>query len=273
MLHVTVILAVMPLLKTPAITLKSRKWGDADRIVTFYTLRFGKLRGVARGARRLKSRFGSALEPFVHCDLNLFEKRHDPMYRVTQADILEAFSGLREDLMLMSGAGRLVNLVAAVTAEGDPGPRIFDTLLQGLRALRGSQEHSLTTLLFQIRLLGQTGFRPQTDHCVACGKGAGSAAAGRSVPFSPQSGGIVCVSCAGGHPDRCLPLSPGSLSLLRHTLQWTPEALTRLKATGQVRAELETAIEAYVTVVAGRRLPPVDFLAAEPKEPAYGTRK
>jgi DNA repair protein RecO (recombination protein O) len=68
-------------------------------------------------------------------------------------------------------------------------------------------------------------------------------------------------------------LSPGSLSLLQHTLRWTPEALTRLKATGQVRAELETAIEAYVTVVAGKRLPPVDFLAAEPKEPVYGIRK
>jgi DNA repair protein RecO (recombination protein O) len=267
-----VILAVMPLLKTPAITLKSRKWGDADRIVTFYTLRFGKLRGVARGARRLKSRFGSALEPFVHCDLNLFEKRHDPMYRVTQADILETFSGLREDLNLMSGAGRLVNLVAALTAEGDPSPRVFDTLVQGLRVLQGSREPSLTTLLFQIRLLGQTGFRPQTDHCVACGKGVESVAAGRSTPFSPQSGGIVCGACTSCHPDRYLPLSPGSLSLLRHTLRWTSEALTRMKATRHVRAELDAAIEAYVTVVAGRHLPPVDFLAAEPHETVYGTR-
>src|SRR6184192_2654194 len=83
------------MLKTPAITLKSRKWGEADRIVTFYTVRFGKLRGVARGARRMKSRFGSSLEPFVHCDLNLFEKHNDPLYRITQADIrnLPAASG------------------------------------------------------------------------------------------------------------------------------------------------------------------------------------
>src|SRR5919204_3775176 len=56
----------MSLLKTPAITLKSRKWGDADRIVTFYTLKHGKLRGVARGARRMKSRFGGTLEPFLY---------------------------------------------------------------------------------------------------------------------------------------------------------------------------------------------------------------
>src|SRR5438132_686392 len=96
------------LLKTPAITLKSRKWGEADRIVTFFTLQYGKLRGVARGARRIRSRFGSALEPFVHCDLNLFEKHNDPLYRITQVDIRETFPQLREDLALMSAAARML---------------------------------------------------------------------------------------------------------------------------------------------------------------------
>jgi DNA repair protein RecO (recombination protein O) len=262
----------MPLLKTPAITLKSRKWGDADRLVTFYTLRFGKLRGVARGARRMKSRFGSALEPFVHCDLNLFEKRHDPVYRIMQADILEPFSGLREDLALMSSAARLVNLVAAVTAEGDAGPRIFQTLLTGLRSLLESSEPSLTTLLFQIRLLGQTGFQPQTDQCVGCGAGLRSAADAIPTMFSPQAGGVVCAPCTDRYPDRCLRLSPGSAALLQHALRWSPEILTRLKATGHVREQLGAAIEAYITVVAGKRLPPVDFLVAEPAEPAYGIK-
>src|SRR5438034_665563 len=157
------------MLKPPAIMLKSRKWGEADRIVTFYTVRFGKLRGVARGARRMKSRFGSSLEPFVHCDLNLFEKHNDPLYRITQADIRETFPRLREDLAAMSGAARMVNLVAAVTAEGDPAPRIFQTLLGGLRWLQDGGDPALTALLFQLKLLGQTGFRPQTDHCAACG--------------------------------------------------------------------------------------------------------
>src|SRR5918996_4195100 len=230
----------MPLLKTPAITLKSRKWGDADRIVTFYTLRCGKLRGIARGARR-KSRFGSALEPFVHCDLNLFEKRHDPLYRISQADIREAFAHLREDLTLMSGAARLANLVAAVTAEGDPGPQIFATLLNGLRALQDGGDPALVTLMFQIRLLGLTGFRPQTDHCVACGQRPPGMRE-RPMPFAPASGGVVCESCAGRHPDRTIILSPGSVALLQHVVRWPVAALTRLKATTQMQAELEWAI-------------------------------
>jgi DNA repair protein RecO (recombination protein O) len=262
----------MALLKTPAITLKSQKWGEADRIVTFYTLRFGKVRGVARGARRVKSRFGSALEPFVSSDLNLFEKPHDSLYRVTQADIQESFTELREDLTLMSGGARLVNLVTAITAEGDPCPLIFETLLNGLRVLQGGGDTLLMTLLLQIRLLGQTGFRPQTDHCAGCGGLFQKVRTDSPLWFSPQSGGLVCHACGHRYSGRCLPMSPGSRAMLQHALQWTPSVLTRLKATGQVRMELESAMEAYITVVAGKPLPPMDFLAAERHEPAYGLR-
>ncbi|MBI3604192.1 MAG: DNA repair protein RecO [Nitrospirae bacterium] len=263
----------MPLLKTTAITLKSRKWGEADRIVTFYTLRFGKLRGVARGARRMKSRFGSALEPFVSCDLNLFEKPNDTLHRVSQADIKETFPALREDLALMAGAARMANLVIAITADGDPAPKIFDTLLRGFRSLNEGHDPALTTLLFQIKLLGLTGFRPQTDHCAACGQDMQVRGEGTAGRFSAQAGGLVCDACTRRRSERYLFLAPGSLAFLQQALRMTPEALNRLKAGGQVRSELETAIEAYVTVVAGKRLPPVDFLAAEAVEPAYELKR
>lgn len=255
----------MPLLKTPAIVLKSRKWGEADRIVTFYTLRFGKVRGVARGARRMKSRFGSALEPFVHADLNLFEKANDHLYRITQADIREPMTPLREDLPRMSAAGRLVNLVAALTGENDACPTIYDALSAGLRALESGDDVGLITLLFEIRLLGLSGFRPQLDPCAACAQPRG-APAGR---FSPAAGGLLCDRCSGKDADRTWPLSPGSLAVLGHALRWSPAVLTRLRATGQVRDELDRAIEAYIIVVAGKRLPPIDFLVAAERRPAY----
>ena len=92
----------MPLIKTLAITLKSRKWGEADRIVTFYTKEIGKIRGVARGARRQKSRLGAAIEPLTICELNLFEKSGDSLYRVSQVDLVEPFVRFRENLTLMA---------------------------------------------------------------------------------------------------------------------------------------------------------------------------
>ena len=92
----------------------------------------------------------------------------------------------------MTAAARMVNVVGAVTPDGDPDPQFFETLEQGLRALVTSQDPALTALLFQIRLLGLIGFRPQTDHCAACGK---TRVIGEPQ-FSPVSGGLVCASCA-----------------------------------------------------------------------------
>ena len=246
----------MPLVKTVAITLKSRKWGEADRIVTLYARQLGKIRAVARGARRLKSRMGAALEPLTICELNLFEKSGDSLYRVSQVDLIEPFVRFREDLTLMAAAARMANVVGAVTPDGDPDPELFDTLEQGLRSLMTSDDPALTALLFQIRLLGLTGFRPQTDHCAACGKS-------REIhepQFSPASGGLVCATCAARQRFPCLPLSRGSLAFLQQALQLAPIMVTRLRADGQVRCEVEDAIEGYVTVVAGKRIPPVDFL-------------
>lgn len=246
----------MPLVKTAAIVLQSRKWGDADRIVTCYTLRLGKLRGVARGARRLKSRLGGMIEPFTQLDL--FEKPGDSLYRISQVALDEPFAKLRSDLALMTAAGRMVNLVGAVMAEGDPEPRVFEMLESGLRTLLESRDAAWTTLLFQIRLLGITGFRPQTEQCATCGQ-----VHRTPLPqFSPLAGGMVCERCASRQPFRCTALSRGSVAFLQQALHMQPALLSRLHAAGQVRAEVESVIESYVTVVAGRRLPAVDFLTS-----------
>lgn len=247
----------MPLVKTTAIVLRSHKWGDADRIVTLYSKDLGKLRGIARGARRQKSRFGAAIEPFSVCRLNLFEKIGDPLFRISHVDLVRSSHALREDLRSMASAARMVNLVAAITPDGDPDPLLFDTLEQGLASLHESEDSPFTTLLFQIRLLGLTGFRPQTDHCAACGK----AHFIGEPQFSPIAGGLVCLTCAARQRVRCVAFSRGSCLFLQQAIRLAPTVLTRLRATGQVRNEVEKAIEGYVTVVAGKRLPPVDFLS------------
>ena len=247
----------MPLVKTTAIVLKSRKWGDADRIVTCYAKTLGKIRGIARGARRQKSRFGAALEPFSICQLDLFEKTGDSLFRISHVDLTTSFQSLREDLTLMAPAARMVNVVAAVTPDGDPDPLVFETLEQGLLSLQTSTDPSFTALLFQIKLLGLTGFRPQTDQCAACGR----AQFVGEAQFSPVAGGLVCLACVAHQRVRCVTLSRGSLSFLQQAIRLAPAVVTRLRATGQVRHEVEEAIDGYVTVVAGKRLPPVDFLS------------
>ncbi|MDH5669074.1 MAG: DNA repair protein RecO [Nitrospira sp.] len=249
----------MPLVKATVIILRSRKWGDADRIVTCYADNLGKIRGIARGARRPKSRFGAGLEPFTVCRLDLFEKTGDSLFRISHVDVVTSFQLLREDLGLMAAAARMVNVVGAVTPDGDPDPLIFDTLEQGLASLPQSGDPVCTALLFQIKLLGLTGFRPQTDRCAVCGKTRMTGA----PHFSPIAGGIVCLMCAAQQRTRCVVLSQGTLAFLHRAVRMDSRLITRLRAVGQVRNEVEEVIDKYVTVVAGRRLPPADFLAAE----------
>ena len=256
----------MALVTTNAVVLKSTRWGEADRILTFFSLRLGKIRGIARGARRMKSRFGGVLEPFSSVNLTFFSKHNDGLAVVRQVDSLESFSSLRESLDLIWSASRMVALVDGVTADRDPSPAIFYTLLEGLRSLVRTNDPGLLTLIFQLHVLGKSGFQPRVDLCASCGRACGK----QSSKFSPSAGGRLCRSCDRGSWDYCLPMSQGSTAFLLQARRISFTLATRLKATGQVRREIEDIVETYARAVIGKRLPEKEWLAAEPTPAPYG---
>lgn len=258
----------MALVTTEAIIVKSQRWGEADRIVTFFTVSLGKVRGIARGARRMKSRFGSGLEPFTSVRVTLWDKRHDDLASISHVDILEHFFSLRDNIECLSAAARMVTLVEAMTVERDPSAVLFLTLREGLRSLLTVEDAALLTLVFQIRVLGDTGFRPQIDHCASCGGGLYSV----SGRFAPSAGGLVCANCERTGWDRCLPMSPGSVAFVQQARRMKFSLASRLKADGQVRQELEDITNAYTRTVVGKRLPAFDFLVAEPRPIPYSTK-
>ena len=250
----------MALITTEAIALKSLRWGEADRIVTFFSYKLGKVRGIARGARTMKSRFGGALEPFTYVNLILFDKRNNSLASINTIDIIESRASLREDLERMMAAARMVSLVDGIAAERDPGPELFYILRDGLQALIESEDHSLTALIFQIHVLIYSGFCPQIDHCASCGNFFGS-----MIPrFSPSAGGLLCQVCDQASWDHCLMMSSGSVAFVQQARRLTFKLALRLKAAGQVRRELEDVIDTYARSVVGRRLPAIDLLATGP---------
>ncbi len=250
----------MALISTEAIVLKSLRWGEADRIVTFFSWKLGKVRGIARGARKMKSRFGGAIEPFTYVNLTLFDKRNDSLASISTIDIIESRALLREDLERMIAAARMASLVDGIAAERDPSLELFHTLRDGLQALIESEDYSLTTLIFQIHVLTHSGFCPQIDHCASCGKIFGS-----MMPrFSPSAGGLLCHACDQASWDYGLMMSSGSIAFVQQARRLRFELALRLNASGQVRRELEGIIDTYARSVVGRRLPAIDFLAPEP---------
>lgn len=242
----------MPLLRTRAVIIRSQRWGDADRIVTLYSSDLGKIRGAARGARRMKTRFGGVLEPFGIVDVTLFQKTPDALGQISQIDLVKNFKAVREDLGVMAAAAKMVRMVEMITADRDPNPEMYSALVYGLENLLPGRDLALTTLLFQIHVLGYTGFRPQIDRCTECGN-----IASPHMPqwFSPRLGGMVCNNCGQQGVGRLLAVSKGSLAFIEQARRLPMASLSRLKAIGTVRIEVEEAIEAYFQTVVGKALP------------------
>jgi DNA repair protein RecO (recombination protein O) len=185
------------------IILRSYPFGEADRVVIALSPNHGKLRMVAKGVRKTKSRFGGRLEPFTHVDLVLYEGRN--LDTITQVAILEGFPTLRSDLDRVLAAGTMVETVDAVAQEGESAIRLFLVLQRGLRALEAAPAHADLITAFLLKAADVVGFAPALDMCAACG--------GREnlLRFSFAAGGTVCEDC---RPEGAVRLRSGVTAYL-----------------------------------------------------------
>lgn len=186
------------------IVLRSFDLGEADRIITFMTEGRGKVRAVAKGVRRTKSRFGGRLEATNHVELTLYEGRS--LDTITQADLLEHFRPVRENLDRLGRVMPILEVVDAVTFEGRSDPRLYHMLLGAIRAL-AEEDAPLIVPAFFWKLLAHEGMRPEVSCCASCGR------EDDLVAFELTEGGVLCRDCRRGTR-----LSPEGLALLRRIL-------------------------------------------------------
>ncbi|HUF33466.1 MAG TPA: DNA repair protein RecO [Acidimicrobiales bacterium] len=186
------------------IVLRTIKLGEADRIITFVTEHHGKVRAVAKGVRKTKSRFGARLEPLGHVSLLLYKGRNLDI--VTQVEVLEGFREVREDLDRLGRAMAVLEVVDHVLQEGEDDPRLYQMGLGALRSL-AARDVPLLVPAFFWKLLAQQGVSPLLDACAGCGDDV------ELVAFDLGEGGALCRGCRRGAR-----LTPGGLALLRRIL-------------------------------------------------------
>lgn len=173
----------MPLYRDHGIVLRTHKLGEADRIVVFVTAEHGKVRAVAKGARKSGSRFSARLEPPSHVALQLYEGRE--LDTVTQAETVDHFRAIKDDLDRLSKASSLLEAIDQVAQEAEPDASLYQLLLGALRALAASDAALLSPAFF-LKLLAHDGVRPVVDRCVACGRPDDLCA------FDLLEGGLLC---------------------------------------------------------------------------------
>jgi DNA repair protein RecO (recombination protein O) len=228
----------MPLLRAKGFVLRNRPLGEADRLITCFTLEHGKISGVAKGAGKLRSRFGSSLQPLSLIRLMLFGKETRSLYRIDHTDILTSFQSIRDDWEKLRPALYAADLVDALLAESDPQPRVFALLERLLTGIADGQTARIDTWLrlFEARLLTLVGYRPLLDRCVSCHRPAAETGA-----LSPELGGYLCSACAPGISDAHR-VSPPTLRFLARavTLPWA--AVERWQLSFEQQQELRQVL-------------------------------
>lgn len=180
--------------RTPAIVLRGRPHGESDKIVTFLTKDWGKVTGIAKGAKRSQRRFVNVLEPFTHIQLRFRPPRTDELAFIFGCDLLQSFRGPSRDLQCFAIASYVCELVDVMVTGREAGQEIYTLLLKSLQTLEEAGSASRTFLpTFELLLLTHTGYAPHLTDCQQCGRDTNT----KESPwvFSPSIGGLLCSHC------------------------------------------------------------------------------
>jgi len=199
------------IVKTEAIVLKSMRFRETSRIVTFYTRRYGKLAAIAKGARNLKSKFGASLEPMTGVSLVLYKKESRDLQLVSQCDIIRPYKKIHSEIERMAPAMSVLELLHQLTHDEEEHPALFGLLEQTLDALEAAvRNFENFVYAFQLRMSALFGFAPVLASCVRCGTAQVYEGPLSMVTFRLDKGGLLCRTCA-----ETTNASPGGLTVRR----------------------------------------------------------
>ena len=246
----------MALGKSPAVVIGSFPLGESDRVVSFFSRDFGKVRGVARAARRMRSRFGSALELLTLGELIFFDSGRSELVQVDHFDIVHPFERIRRDLERLGQAAFMVECVARLTADRDPSATVYGLLVRALRSVEAGEPPRRVATAFGLRCVDALGHRLRIDACVGCGRRVG--AASPSLAIDVEAGGLTCAACA-GRTRGALRVDAGTLGALRR-LRAMPWADAMGLALGATEDHVREIVDLHVTRLAGQPVRATRFL-------------
>lgn len=236
--------------RTEGIVLRTIPFGEADLIVTYITPDFGLLKVFAKSPRKVKSRFGSSLEPLTHSKIAFWGKENTALPRLTQSDIMHSFHSIRDNLNYFLKVSEIIELTLCFIPERDVNRKVYSLLLNILQAIENnSYESTYTCSLianhYKIKFLEFVGFAPKLDACGRCGK--------NGYCFYISHGSILCEDCAKG-VDSPIRLSPAVLKLYNDLLTWDTAKIKRIKPTDMLLSELSDIMNLHIKYILDKPL-------------------
>jgi DNA repair protein RecO (recombination protein O) len=240
-------------IRTEGIVLRHSDFGEADRLLTVFTRRLGKVRVIAKGVRKAKSRKAGHVQPFSRVQMQLARGRD--LWILTQAEASEVYPALREDLVLLGHAAYVVELLDRFTYEEGEHRALYDLLTRTLTRINRGDPPEFAARYYEMRLLDQVGFRPRLFVCAQCD----AEVQPEDQYFSAPQGGVLCPQC-GVHEPRSRPISMDALKYLRHLQRSSYREALRAKIPPATAREMESLMQYYITYNLERGLNAPAFL-------------
>ncbi len=239
--------------RAQAVVLGHIEYGEADRILRLFTYEKGKISAIARGVRKIQSRKAGHLEPFTR--VNLFLAKGRNLDIITQAETVEPYMGLRNDLQRLAQASYVVEVLDRFTYEEGQNVGIFRLLTDTLDRL--AHQDNLRTIIhyYEFRLLDLLGFRPQLFECIDCAE----VITAQDQYFSPLGGGAVCPKCKSGRPE-AWEVKTDVLRYLRHLQRSQWQAVEALDIPEPFEAGITELVERYLSYLLERKLNTPEFI-------------
>jgi len=238
-----------------ALILQIKPYSEADLIVDFFSLQGGRMRGIAKGAKKSKKRFVHCLETLNRVRLHLFEKQNVSLSRIDQGELLDPFPGIRKDFKKSGQAAYFCELVRELFALGDINREVYTLLGESLKSLdQGSGDQNVNAI-FQIRLLKLAGYALYLKDCLVCGKKTDEMA---HLYFSATQGGVVCPACLKG--DKGLRVSLGAIKSIHQSMNMTLPQVFRIRFSQEIQSEIEMLLNVFSTRIIGKELSSARYL-------------
>ncbi len=256
------------IVKAKAVVLRSRRMGETSKLMTFYTEEYGKLKSVARGARKPKSKFGASTELLSEVHIVCYLRENRDLQTLSECDVVQTFPNLTADLQRLGFASAGCELIERLTIDGESNPRLYQCLIGLLRGLDEVDLPQAESLFwyFQLRLATVLGYHPQLNSCVSCSQ----PLQGERLGFSPALGGALCAACGRREGQYANAHSLYFLTQLQNLPTYSKEAIPPAPVRpGEIRAMLRTFLEYHGG--ASGQLKSLDFLEAVEKKAPVDT--
>ncbi len=248
----------MPAVRSSALVLRTWEVFETSTVASLFTRELGKVSGLAKGARRLKSPMQGGLDLLAVSDIVLLHKGSDALDLIIEAAPVERFESLRRDLAALYAGYYIAELLSDLTDFHDPHPRLFDAATVTLRHLGDPGLRPRRVFRFELACLRELGLMPTLDECAHCGSVVD--ATGESFAFGLATGGVLCPACRPGQPHVAT-LSGGTLAAIR-ALAEPGRAWRELELTPSGSASIRATLGAVISHAIGRKPRLLPYLGA-----------